>query len=108
GATEHDGLARLGQPIAQILARTKATTRARYHQGAATFIRFSVIDRLSQGEMHGLVERVELVGPVQRDDAITRPRINEDRSVRGHGLLRNRSRTPISFFSLSKSSAMRS
>ena len=89
----------LGKPIAQILTCTEAAAGAGYHQRAAAFIRFSVLDRLAQRQMHRLVEGVELVRPVQGDDRDNRARLDEDGGSACHGLSRNLSSTPISFFS---------
>ena len=107
-ATEHDGLVQLGKPIAQILARAEATTRAGDQQGTATFVGFGIIDRLSQSMMHRVVESVELVGPVESNDAISGTRLDENGRIGCHDLLRNRSSAPISLLSFSKSSAIRS
>jgi hypothetical protein len=75
-ATERNGLTWFGKPVAQILARAETTARAGYQQGAAAFIGFGIVYRLAESQMHRFVESVELVGSVQRNDAITGARID--------------------------------
>src|SRR4029077_7213780 len=104
---EDDGLPRFGKPVAQILAGAKAAARTRDQQGATVLVGFGILNCLSQSLMHGLVECIELVRPIERDDAITGARFGKNRGFARHDL-RNRSGEPISFFSPSTSSARRS
>src|SRR5262249_25151336 len=106
-AAEDNGLARLCQPVAQILSGAKAAASPGDQQGATVLVGFCILDSLAQGLMHGLVEGVELVRPVEGDDAIAGARLGEIRGFGRHDL-RNRSSAPISVFFPSTSSARRS
>ena len=70
-AAEHHLLARLGEPVVQILAGAETAAGAGDQQGAAIGIRLDVIERGLQRNMHILRERVEPRRTIERDDAKT-------------------------------------
>ena len=107
-AAEQDRLAWLGEPVAEILSRAEAASGTGDQQRAATFVGLRLVDRPAQCLMHRLVEGVELVGPVERDGAISTADVDDNRRLGRHDFSRNRSSLPISSFLSSKSSAIRS
>ena len=112
---EHDGFARSGEPVGEILPGAKSAALAGDHQRAATFVGSRRIERRAQGLKHRLVAGVEPLRPVQRDHTVAGKVFDED-GLRAcgellvHGVfggLSRRSSVATSFFSLAKSSAMR-
>ena len=107
-AAEHDRFARFGEPVAEILTRAEAASCAGDQQCAAGFVGLGLIDGLAQCLMHRFVERIELIRPVERDDAKSAADLDDDGRFVCHDLSRKRSSFSISSFLSSKSSAMRS
>ena len=78
-AAEHDLLARLGEPVVEVLAGAEAAAGAGDQQGAAIPNRASaVVERGAQRAMHILGEGIEPLRPVERDDAKAGAQVNED------------------------------
>ena len=75
---EHDGFARLGQPVVEVLPGAEAAAGAGDHERAAAFVGFGLVDRRAQRQMHRLVEGVEPVRPVEGDDAIAGAPFDQD------------------------------
>src|SRR6185312_1460053 len=106
-AAEHDRFPWSGEPVAKILTRAEAAACAGNQQRAAALVGLRFVDGLAQRLMHRFVEGIELVGPVERDDAISAADVNDNRCPGCHDFSRNRSSLPISSFLSSKSSAIR-
>jgi len=85
-APEHGCLAVCGHALAQILSGAEGAAGAGQQERAAVAILLGLGERALERLLHRLVDRVELPRPVQRDDAIARAPLDQDRCV-FHGRL---------------------
>src|SRR6185437_5092800 len=99
---------RLEQAVAEILTGTEATARAGEEQRAAGAVGLCICNRLAHRHMHRDIECIELVGPIQGNDAVAGALLDENGGFGFHGFSRNRSRSPTSCFCPSTSLATRS
>src|SRR5207247_8967692 len=78
-ASEHDGFAVLIHPLVQILPGAERATGASEQERAAVTVVLRLGERALEMLMHGLGECVEVLRPVERDDAIPFAPLDKDR-----------------------------
>ena len=78
-APEHHRLSVRGHAFAQVLPGAEGTAGAGQQQGAAIGIVLGLGERALERLMHRLVKALSCLRPVQRDDAIARAPLDQDR-----------------------------